>query len=352
MTGRQLGSPKKAPTTSLLTGRSETLECKPPEAEIEPSPGGAAFRDCSEDNAAVDATQYSLPARTPVCRVLHERRHGGKLENVAVIRCAELAHRPVGGSNEGSTCAPRRRQFERRGRGAPAGPHMFSLFFHKVVKRPRRSSVTGATQAPAPDSLASVANSSRRGAARKSACYKGAMPHTRSRSSSKAQVGGMGRRAGSARAAGKATSRQHSASCLKLKADDVRVTPRTAPVSVMYMRQLRLHIGNPSVPATPSSDPPQNSARKSAPPLDWAVGMDSCPCMSRARAVRVECLSSCTLEKCKKEKSTWTATRNQKTTIGTLPEEWSLADDDEAPLVRGFRPHDCCAGWSSTFFAQ
>ena len=142
-------------------------------------------------------------------------------------------HRPDGGSDEGSTCTARRREFDRRRRRAPA------------CSSARLQSVTEAAQAPAPEGLASVAKSSRRGAARKSACNKGAMPHTRSRSSSNAPVGGMGRRVGSVRAARKATSRQHGASRLKLKAKfqaprsccyDVRVTLRTAPVNVTYMR--------------------------------------------------------------------------------------------------------------------
>ena len=63
---------------------------------------------------------------------------------------------------------------------------------------------------------------------------------------------------------GNATLRQHNASRLKLEAKfqaprscckDVRV------VSVTHMREVRLHVGNPSVPAIPSSDPHQNSAR-------------------------------------------------------------------------------------------
>ena len=110
----------------------------------------------------------------------------------------------------------------------------------------------------------------------------------------------------------KATSRHHDASRLKLEAKfqaarscckDVRVTPRTAPVSVTYMSEVRLRIGNPSVPAIPSSDPPQNSARKSAAPSDSAVSMESCPYMSRARAARVQCSSSFSLENARLRRS-------------------------------------------------
>ena len=112
----------------------------------------------------------------------------------------------------------------------------------------------------------------------------------------------MGRRVGGVRAARKATSRQHNASRLKLSAKfqaprscckDVRVTPRTAPVSVTNMRDVRLHMGKPSVPAIPSSVPPQISAWKPALPLDWAVGMDSCSHMPRARAACGQRSSSC-----------------------------------------------------------
>ena len=139
------------------------------------------------------------------------------------------------------------------------------------------------------------------------------MPHTRSKSSRRAPEAGMGRRVGSVRAARKATSRQHNASRLMLDAkfqaprsccNDVRVTPRTAPVSVTYTREVRLHMGNYSVLAIPSRNPPQNSARKSAVPFDSAVGMDSCPYMLRAGVARAQCSRSFIREKCKIEKST------------------------------------------------
>ena len=68
-------------------------------------------------------------------------------------------------------------------------------------------------------------------------------------------------------------------------------------MSVTYKREVRLLMGNPGAPS-------QNSARESAAPLDWAVAVDSCPYMLRARAARGQCSSLFNREKCKIEKST------------------------------------------------
>ena len=94
------------------------------------------------------------------------------------------------------------------------------------------------------------------------------MPHTRSRSSSRAPVGGMGWRVGSVRAATKATSTQHKLSLLNPNAKFQAPACNSKDGSgECYLREVRLHMGNPSVPAIPSRAPPKNPARKSAAPF-------------------------------------------------------------------------------------
>ena len=97
------------------------------------------------------------------------------------------------------------------------------------------------------------------------------------------------RRVGSVQAARKGTSRQHNASRLKLNAkfqaprsccNAVRVTPRTALESVMYMREVRLHMGNPSVACDPVQKPaPDFSADPKflwTRPLAWTAARTCC----------------------------------------------------------------------------
>ena len=189
-----------------------------------------------------------------------------------MIGCTEPVfkeHRPIGGRDERGTCTTSRREFQRRRRAAPPLRRTCSPCSSARLESFRhRSMVTGTSTSTG--ELASVAKTSRRGDALRSACFSGPIPHTRSRSSKRAFVGGIGRRVGSVRAARKATSRQRNASRLKRNAkfqaarsccEDVRETPRTAQVSVTYIREVHLLMGDPSVPAIPSRAPPTEVSR-------------------------------------------------------------------------------------------